>query len=423
MTNQTRFKKIFIGLCVFFVAVLLFNVGKQLIMGYFLSHYQPPPVSVSTVIAKSIDWQPYISAVGNFEALNGVEVNSQTSGNVVKVHFESGQYVQNSAPLIDIDDSVEQAGLKFSQAELALKEINYKRMNELFSKKATSGSSLDEAKASLAQASANVEKIQAQITQKHIVAPFSGKLGIRQVNLGQYITPGQTKIVTLQSLDPLYIHFYVPEQEYKKLSLNQPIFIQLEDYPTLRFASKITAINPIADPNTHNIEVQATLPNCPQEVLAHPEKSPLIKIEKTPHSVRPLVYCNTEGNQSHKVERYSFLPGMFASVDILLPKIPNAVVLPATAVSYSLYGDAVYLVEPTDDKTDKSSGAQPIYKVKRVFVTTGDKGGNEIVIISGIKAGDQVVSAGELKLQNGTRAVINNDISLNPNPNIQSLGQ
>jgi membrane fusion protein (multidrug efflux system) len=423
MPTQRRFKIILIAICVFIFGVILFNIIKQGVMGYFLAHYEPPPVAVSSVTATARDWQPYLSSVGNFVALNGVDVNAQTSGNVVAVHFESGQHVQANSPLIDIDDSIEQASLKFSQAEFTLKEINYKRMQELFTKRATSNSSLDEAKASLEQAKANVDKIQAQIRQKHIVSPFAGKLGIRQVNLGQYITPGQTKIVTLQSVDPLYLHFYIPEQDYKKLRKNQRVLINLEDYPTLQFVSKITAINPIADTNTHNIEVQATLPNCPQEALMHFDKYPWIKLEKDPHSSLTLVTCDTEGNQAHDTHHYAFLPGMFASIDIVLPKLPNAIVLPATAISYSLYGDAVYLIAPLSKTQAQKQDKTTVYQVKRVFVKTGDKNGNDIVITSGVKPGDVVVSAGELKLQNDTRVVINNDIALNQNPNIQNLNQ
>lgn len=423
MPAQKRFRHLLIGICVFIFLVLLFNLIKEAIMGYFLSHYEPPPVTVSSVTAKTQDWQPYLTSVGNFVALNGVEVNAQASGNVVTVHFESGQYIQANAPLIDIDDSIEQASLKFSQAELSLKQINFKRMQELFSKHATSTSSLDEAKASLEQANANVDKIQAQIRQKHIVSPFAGKLGIRQVNLGQYITPGQTKIVTLQSVDPLYLHFYVPEQTYKKIQKNQKVLITLEDYPNLLFVSKITAINPIADTNTHNIEVQATLPNCPQDALFNLKLYPWVKVEKDPHSNRQLVTCDSAANQTHQVRHFAFLPGMFASIDIVLPKIPHAIVLPATAISYSLYGDAVYLIEPLSEAQKAKATKPVVYQVKRVFVKTGDKNGNDIIIESGVKAGEEVVSAGELKLQNGTRVVINNDIALNQNPDLQNLSQ
>lgn len=276
------------ALGVVFGGIIGFNLFKGFMIKRFFASYEPPPVSVSSVIAVRKNWQPHLSAVGNFVAMNGVDINAETSGKVVKIHFESGQYLEKENPLIDIDDQVDEATLKFNQAELALRQLNFKRQSDLFKRGATSSSVVDEATASLQQAQANVERTQAEIRKKHIVAPFSGQLGIRQVNLGQYITPGQTTIVTLQSLDPLYLEFYLPEHLLKRLHINQGIRFSVEGFPNLLFEGKITAINAKVDTNTHNILVQATLPNCPADVQSKLDHSNLVTVKNNPTEKRKL---------------------------------------------------------------------------------------------------------------------------------------
>lgn len=407
MTLSQRSKPIMIVFFVFCAGIVLFNLVKQSLMTYFLSHYEPPPVTVSSVMVKEKTWQPYLEAVGHFVATKGVEVNAQTSGNVTKVHFESGQYIEKDQPLIDLDDTVEQSMLQFNEAAYQLKKINYERLNALSKKNATSLSSLDEARASLKQAEANVEKIKAEIRHKHITAPFSGELGIRKVNLGQYVTTGQTPIVTLQSLNPLYLNFFIPEQYYKLLYLGQTVLVKLQEYPEIKFVSKITAINPKADPNTHNIEVQATMPNCLNE-----------QIKSAISAKQSMIDCGSQKHASLS-KQLAILPGMFAAIAITLTPENNKLVVPSTAISYSLYGNAVYLIKPI--KTQKTES--PLYEVSRVFVKTGDQQGNETVILSGLKKGDNIVSAGELKLQNGTHVLINNDIKLEDQPNFENMEQ
>lgn len=176
---KKRMTIMIVALMIVFGGIVGFNLFKGIMMKRYFANFQPPPVSVSSVTAAEKTWKPHISAVGNFLAVNGVDVNSQASGSVVKIHFDSGQFIENTQPLIDIDDSIDQANLKFNQADKALKAISYTRQTDLFKRGATSSSSLDEAKANLQQAQANVEKIEAEIKQKHISAPFSGKLNSR----------------------------------------------------------------------------------------------------------------------------------------------------------------------------------------------------------------------------------------------------
>lgn len=411
-----------IALSVVFGGIMSFNLFKAHMMKRFFAHYEPPAVTVSSVTAVERSWEPAIAAVGNFVAMNGVDVNSEASGNVVAIHFDSGQFVAKDKPLIDIDDTVDQATLKFNQSELTLQQINFKRQEDLFKRGATPISSLDAAKAKLVQAQADVEKTEAIIRQKHIAAPFSGQLGIRQVNLGQYITPGQTSIVTLQSMDPLFLEFYLPENLLKRLHLNQKITLSVEQSPGLLFEGKITAINSKVDINTHNILVQATVPNCPVKALTNPLHSSLITAKKQKYDNKLLITCDSNLNISNKVVEFNFIPGMFAAIEVEQPKIPNVVVLPTTAISYSLYGNSVYVIKK-DEESTKDQDGKDILRVKRVFVTTGDQQGNYTVIKSGVKAGDMVVSSGELKLQNDTRVVINNDVVLKDTMDLSTLSE
>ncbi|MFA6302297.1 MAG: efflux RND transporter periplasmic adaptor subunit [Legionella sp.] len=403
-----------IALLVVFGGIIAFNTIKSFLMHRFFASYTPPAVTVSSATAEAVNWRPSVSSVGNFLAINGVDVGSQASGNVVSINFESGQYVAKNDPLVTIDDSVDQALLKFNQAELTLKQLNYKRQTDLFKRGATPSSNVDEAKANLDQAQAHVEQVQAQITQKHITAPFDGRLGIRQVNLGEFISPGQTTIVTLQSLDPLYLEFYLPEQYYKTIKINQKITFRVEEFPNALFEATITALNSKVDLTTHNVQIQATLPNCPALAVKDPVNSSLITTRKEERGDKLIVTCNTETNQKNKIRDFVFVPGMFASIDIEQGEVPNTVIIPSTAVSYSLYGNAVYVIN--QDKDPKN----PL-TVSRVFVTTGEQQGNYTVIKKGLKAGQLIVSTGDLKLQNGTAVVINNEVNLNKDANPNAL--
>jgi membrane fusion protein, multidrug efflux system len=411
-----------IALLVVFGGIIAFNLIKSVMIKQFFASYSPPAVTVSSAVAQSVDWHPTINAIGNFVAINGVDVNSEASGNVVKIDFESGQYVNKNEPLITIDDSIDQALLKFNQSELTLKELNYKRQTDLFKKGATPSSSVDEAKANLQQAQAKVEQIQAQINQKHIGAPFAGRLGIRQVNLGQYISPGQTAIVSLQSLDPLYLEFYLPEQLYKRIKLNQKITFSVEEFPNALFEGTLSAINSKIDLNTHNVLVQAKLPNCPAEAVKEPTTSSLITTRKEERGNKLIVSCSSELNTKNKINNFVFIPGMFASIDIEQPSVPQTVIVPSTAVSYSLYGNAIYVIEKEPTGKKNQDGTDQLV-VNRIFVTTGEQQGNYTVIKKGIKAGQLVVSTGDLKLQNGTPVVINNSVILSDVADPDTLGQ
>lgn len=396
-----------IGLSLVFGGLIIFNVGKSIFLKNFFAHYVPPAVTVASVTVKEQTWKPSIHAVGDFVAVQGVDINSEASGNVAAIHFKSGETVAANTPLIDIEDGIDQARLKFNQADLALQEINYQRQATLIKRGATSKADVDVAKAKYLEAQAKVEQIQATIKQKHIKTPFAGKLGIGLVNLGEFITPGQTSIVTLQSMDPLFLQFYIPEHQRPNIHLNQNILFSIEPQNHLVFSGKITAINAKIDPKTHNIKVQATVPNCPMSVLNDKDKShkALFQAQKIPNSQRMFITCNTQQNTAQNLEHYAFIPGMFASIDIEQPSIQHVLVLPKTAISYSLYGNSVFLIQKNKNKPHDLF-------VTRTFVTTGEEQDNQVVITEGLKPGQQVVSAGEVKLQDNTRVVINNEVQL-----------
>ena len=247
-------------------------------------------------------------------------------------------------------------------------------------------------------------------------------MGIRQVNLGQYITPGQTSIVTLQSMDPLYLEFYLPEQLYKQVRLNQKVSFSVEEYPNYLFEGTVTAINSKIDLTTHNVLVHATLPNCPVDIMTAPTKSSLVKTRKEHRGTKLIIDCSTETNTKNKIKNFVFIPGMFAAVELKQPVQKDTVIVPSTAVSYSLYGNAIYIIEKNKEGKKNSDGSD-LLTVNRVFVTTGDQQGNYTVIKKGIKPGQLIVSTGDLKLQNGTPIAINNSVPLNDVPDPDDLGQ
>lgn len=413
-----------LALFIVFGGIISWNLFKSYMMKKYFANFEPPAVSVTSVTAAEQTWNPMMSSVGNFVAINGVDVNSEASGNVVAIHFKSGQYVDKGAPLIQLDDSVDQAELKDNKAALSLKEISYKRQTELFRRGANSSSDVDEAKANLERAQALTDKTQAIIDQKHIKAPFAGMLGIRKVNLGQFISPGQTSIVALQSLDPLYLQFYLPEHQLRNLFVGQEVQFTIDASPNSIFHGKVSALNSKIDTKTHNILVQAQFANCPlmdYNSLKKDEKSSIIQVSTDKLSGKNLITCDTEKNNQNKVRRFLFNPGMFANVNVIRPVEKNVIVLPTTAISYSLFGNSVFIIE--QDKTKKDKQDKPILTVKRNFVHTGEERGNYIVVTQGVKAGDEVVSSGQLKLQNGTRVVVNNSVKLKDVKNPDTLGQ
>lgn len=366
MTKPMRKMLIIVGIV--FGLIFTWYFVKKGLFAYFVSHYTPPPVTVSSNVATTKNWQSYITSVGTITAVNGVDLSAETAGIVKEIHFDSGQFVKKGDLLVLLDSSVEQAQLKDNEAQLKLAEQNYTRNKSLLAKNAISQADIDKLSTQLQQAQAGVEQIQARIKQKTIVAPFSGKIGIRLIDLGQFVSAG-TAIASLQSMDPLYVQFNIPEQYISELYLQQAVELNVNLGNGAVIMGNISAINSKVDQATRNILIQATIPN--------------------------------KGMQLY--------PGMYSFVKVLLREHKNVVVLPQTAISYSLHGDSVFIIK--EEKKEKSD-EKPILKAYRQYIKVGERRDNEVSILEGVKSGQQVVSSGQLKLQNGTNVVIDNRVEL-----------
>lgn len=354
-------------LVVVFGSIFGYGLVRHILTKRFFANYQPPPVTISTTKAVATVWFPSISAVGSLVAINSVQVTTQISGQVTKILFNSGEMVKQGQQLVQLDDRNEQAELLNLKAALSLAQIGFDRQKALLKGNNTSQASYDTAITTLKQAQANADRVAVIIDQKNIKAPFDGKIGIRQVNIGQYIAAG-TALVSLQSLDPMHVQFSLPEQYIKNLYVGQTISLTVAAQGDRAFVGKINALNSEVNTDTRNILVEATVPNA-----------------------QHLLY-----------------PGMFTDVKVVLPQQQNIVTVPQTAVNYSLYGDSIYVV--TEDGKDKAG--KPVLKAHIKYVTLGDRRGNEIAILKGIAPGDEVVTSGQLKLSEGTHVVINNSVSM-----------
>jgi len=329
-----------------------------------------PPQTVATATAGYQDWQPQLRAVGSLRAVNGASLSMQVAGIVDQIGFDSGKDVETGALLLHLNADDDIAKLHSLQAMAALAKITYGRDLQQFKAQAVSQQTLDTDAQTLKSDVAQVVEQQAILDYKTLRAPFAGRLGIRQVDLGQYLQAG-TAVVTLQALDPIYVDFYLPQQALERLRVGQAVAAKIDTYPNESFAGSITAISSLVDTATRNIQVRATLQNPDRKLL----------------------------------------PGMFATVDITAGAPQRLITLPQTAVTYSSYGDTVYVVE-----TKGVNGqARPV--ARQVFVTTGPTRGDQVGILSGIKEGDIVVIAGQVKLHNGSPLAINNSVKPTDDPN------
>lgn len=362
-------KKMLLIVGIVFGLIFSIFIIKKALFSYFMSHYEPPAVTIAASTAVTKTWQSYLISVGTLTAINGVDISSEVSGMVKEIRFQSGQNASKDAVLVVLDTSVEEAQLKDNEAQLKLAQINFTRDQTLVGKNVLSKAAFDITVAKLQQALATVEQTKAKIKQKTVTAPFSGKIGIRQIDLGQYLSAGTT-MVTLQALDPLFVRFSLPEEYLPELYMGQPIdmTVNLGHNEAKAIRGSINAINSKVDQLTRNILVQGIFPN----------------------------------------KNLQFYPGMFANVKVWLRAQKNVVVLPQTSISYSLHGDSVFVIK-ADKKDDEG---KPILHAFRQYVKVGERRGDEVVILQGIKKGDQVVTAGQLKLQNATHVVIDNSVEL-----------
>jgi membrane fusion protein (multidrug efflux system) len=326
--------------------------------------YVPPPETVASAVVKAEQWQKTLTAIATITAVQGVTLTPDIPGTVREIAFESGATVARGDLLVKLDTSTEEAQLKAVKAQLELARINLKRAEALWAEKTLPEAELDAARAAVAQFQANAEAIQATIEKKTIRAPFDGQLGLRQVQLGQYLEAGRP-IVSLQSLAPVYAEFSLPQQELSKLATGMPVRLVSDAYPDRQFEGVLSAINPDLDPATRSVALQATFAN-PDRLLR---------------------------------------PGMFARAEVLLSEHQEVLVIPATAVLSAPYGDSVYVIEPAP-ATNAAGGLI----VRQQFIRTGASRGDYVAVLSGLKPGERVASAGVFKLRNGIAVVENNEL-------------
>ncbi|HEY6839234.1 MAG TPA: efflux RND transporter periplasmic adaptor subunit [Geobacteraceae bacterium] len=320
----------------------------------------PPPETVTTAVVKSESWENALSAVGSLTAVQGVTVAAELAGKVERIAFESGAHVRKGDLLVHQDTSAEEALLAGAEAQTVLARTVLERDAKMLPKKIVSQADYDAAVASHEQARAQADSIRAAIAKKTIRAPFGGRLGIRQVNLGQMLREGDA-IVTLQSLDPIYVDFSLPQQELGRLHQGLAVRVTSDALPGETTTGSISAVNPLVDVDTRNVKVRATL-----------------------------------ANRGEKLR-----PGMFGTVTVGLPTRQQVLAIPATAVLYAPYGDSVFLV--AQDKGGKV--------LRQQFVRLGEKRGDFVAVASGLKAGEEIVSTGVFKLRNGQAVVVDNQLA------------
>jgi membrane fusion protein, multidrug efflux system len=326
--------------------------------------FAPPPEAVTSLIAKEEEWIPSLKAVGSTAAVQGVTVSTDEPGIVQKINFESGQTVKQGDLLVQLEVSQEQAQLRSAEAQMRLSGANLLRQQNLLKSRVSSQADYDSVQAQYDQAVARVEEVKALINKKTIRAPFSGVLGIRAVNLGQYLQSG-AQVAPLQSLDPIYVNFWLPQQNLGQIAAGQAVRVEADGLPNVTFDGKINAVDAVVDEATRNVRVQATLSN-PNGLLR---------------------------------------PGMFVNSQVPLASKASHVVLPATAIQFAPYGDMVYIVEEM-----KAPDGKTYRGVRQQVVKVGESRGDRVAILSGVKPGEEVVTSGVFKLRPGVHVQVNNSI-------------
>jgi membrane fusion protein, multidrug efflux system len=342
-----------------------FQAFKAAMIKKFMSGMSAPPQTVSAAKAEYTEWQPQIEAVGSLRAVKGADLSLEVSGVVDSIMFKSGDDVKQGALLLKLRSDDDAAKLQSLQATAELSQITYNRDLKQFKIQAVSQATLDTDSANLKNAKAQVAEQQAVLDKKFLRAPFAGHLGIRAVDLGQYLAAGTT-IVTLQALDPIFLDFFVPQQAVDQIRIGQAVAAKVDAFEDRTFSGEISAINPKIDASTRNIQIRATLRNLDHQLL----------------------------------------PGMYATVDIATGAPHNYITLPQTAITYNPYGDLVYVVDKKADPAGK-----PQLFARQTFVTTGARRGDQVAVLKGVNEGDMIVTTGQIKLHNGSPVLIDNSIT------------
>lgn len=367
---KTRMKWMLICFAVLFGSIFAVKTLFKFLM-YRAMAAQSMVITVSAMPVNYSGWQPKLKASGSVRAVRGVNVTTELAGMVQTIYFTPGAFVKEGALLVQLNAASDIGQLHVFQANAELALTTYNRDKKQFAVHAISKETLDTDAANLKSAQAQVEQQTATVAKKSITAPFTGRLGISAVNPGQYVNTGD-KVVTLQTLDPIYVDFYLPQQVLSDLKVGQNVNVSSDSFPGRIFSGMITTIDPAIDVSTRNIEVEATVSN----------------------------------------PNFELTPGMFATVNVITGQPKNYLTLPQTAISFNPYGQVVYVIKQHGkDKTGK-----PILIANQMFVITGETRGDQITVLKGLKKGDVVVTSGQLKLKNGAQVAINNAVVPTNNP-------
>ena len=351
-----------------FGSVIGFNLFKQKMIAQYMANRPEPEFPVTAMVTKAQDWVPTIEAIGFIEPNQGVTLSTELAGTIDAITFESGKPVKAEQLLLSLDSTVERANLRASQAKLPAAKAKFERFQNLYKTSSISKEQLDEAEAAYRSLEADIESLKATITRREVRAPFSGVVGLRNVFLGQYLQPG-TDIVRLEDTSVMRLRFTVPQTDISKIKLGQTIKINVDAYPQTQFDGHITAIEPAVNYQSGLIQVQADIPNNDGQLRS----------------------------------------GMFARASIILPTVKDQIVIPQTAISFTLYGQNVYVLKEGEE-TDKEGNKVKVLRAKQVVVKAGERRGNDVHVLSGIQAGDQIVLSGQVRLSNDTKVhVVEND--------------
>lgn len=358
------------------VAVKGKQIGSLIAMGKQMEKSGPPPEAVASAVAKQESWQGTISSVGSVTAAKGVAVSNEVPGIVTRINFESGSTVKEGQVLVELDTSVERAQLATAEAHRELAQQTVERTRTLLAKGAVTKAQIEADESTFKTSGTDIDQIRTQIARKSVRAPFSGRLGIRNVNIGQYLNPG-TAITGISAIDIVYVDFTVPQQRLADVPIGLPVKVVVEGAKGDPIQGQIAAVDPNVDESTRNLKLRAHVPN--------------------------------------KDERLR--PGMFVNVEVELPKHADFVIVPATSILHASYGDSVFVVE--DRKPDSPGSAttadgKPVKIARQQFVRLGEARGDFVAVLDGVKTGQEIVSAGAFKLRNNAAIWINQDVKQDP---------
>jgi len=351
-----------VGLVLGFALLLAVVKAVQIWYAITFGQFSPPPSAVTTAVVQELPWEDIISATGTLRAAQGVELSVEQAGRVAKIHFESGDDVAAGKVLVELDTAVEEAQLAESQARFARAKSSWERAQQLRTRNAVSQEFFDQAQWEFRQAEAQVASLNSQVERKRVVAPFAGRTGIRRVNIGQFVSGGEA-VVPLFSADSLYVDFSVPQGKSGAVASGQTVRFETDALPGNVFQAVVSTVNPQLDEQTRTVAVRATLPNAGGKLR----------------------------------------PGMFVDVSLVLPSQPKYLTIPASSVTFAPYGNMVYVVEPGAAEAPRS--------VRQQVVQVGPRRGDQVAIVSGLKAGEEVVSSGGFKLMPGGAVIVNNALA------------